>query len=107
MGQVRSLLRGYAIDDPDPARVLKRTSTAVTSLLPDVLASVAYAVLDPATGDLGYANAGHPPPLVATDTGHAEYLDDTDGAMLGASAGTSFMACRPTAPARDTAALLH
>ena len=94
MGQVRSLLRGYAIDDPDPARVLERTNTAVTSLLPDVLASVAYAVLDPATGELGYANAGHPPPLVATDTGTAEYLDDTDGAMLGASAGTSFTAGR-------------
>jgi PAS domain S-box-containing protein len=56
MGQVRSLLRGYAVDDPEPARVLERTNTAVTSLLPDVLASVAYAVLDPATGDLSYAN---------------------------------------------------
>jgi PAS domain S-box-containing protein len=90
MGQVRSLLRGYAVDDPAPARVLERANTAVTSLLPDVLASVVYAVLDPATGDLSYANAGHPPPLIATDDGHAEYLDDAAGTMLGASAATSF-----------------
>jgi PAS domain S-box-containing protein len=90
MGQVRSLLRGYAIDDPDPGQVLRRTNTAVAQLLPDVLASVVYAVLDPATGDLTYANAGHPPPLLTTGTGHAEYLDDTAGTMLGASPDTSF-----------------
>jgi PAS domain S-box-containing protein len=94
MGQVRSLLRAYAIDDPDPARVLERANSAVTSLLPDVLASVAYAVFNPADGDLCYANAGHPPPLIATGTGPAEYLDDTDGAMLGASAVTRFTAGR-------------
>ena len=90
MGQVRSLLRGYAIDDPDPGRVLERANTALAHLLPDVLASVVYAVLDPATGDLSYANAGHPPPLVTTGTGHAEYLDDTAGTMLGACTATSF-----------------
>ena len=90
MGQVRSLLRGYAIDDPDPGRVLGRANTALAQLLPDVLASAVYAVLDPATGDLTYANAGHPPPLLATGTGQAEYLDDTAGTMLGACPGTSF-----------------
>ena len=90
MGQVRSLLRGYAIDDPDPGRVLERANTALSHLLPDVLASAVYAVLDPATGDLTYANAGHPPPLLAAGTGQAEYLDDTTGTMLGACPGTSF-----------------
>lgn len=90
MGQVRSLLRGYAVDDPAPARVLERANTALTSLLPDVLASVVYAVLDPAVGDLSYANAGHPPPLIATGDGHVEYLDDAAGTILGASASTSF-----------------
>ena len=90
MGQVRSLLRGYAIDDPDPGHVLRRTNTAVAQLLPDVLASVVYAVLDPATGDLAYANAGHPPPLLTSGTGHAEYLDGTADTMLGACTDTGF-----------------
>jgi PAS domain S-box-containing protein len=90
MGQVRSLLRAYAIDDPDPGRVLRRTNTAVADMLPDVLASVVYAVLDPATGDLAYANAGHPPPIVTTGPGQAEYLDDTAGTMLGACTPASF-----------------
>jgi PAS domain S-box-containing protein len=90
MGQVRSLLRGYAIDDPAPAHVLGRANTALASLLPDALASAVYAVLDPATGNLSYANAGHPPPLVANGGGHAEYLDDAAGIMLGASPSASF-----------------
>ncbi len=90
MGQVRTLLRGYAIDDPDPGRVLDRVNAAMARLLPDALASAVYAVLDPATGDLGYANAGHPPPLVTGGAGQADYLDDAPGAMLGACARGEF-----------------
>ena len=90
MGQVRGLLRAYAIDNPDPAYALQRTNVAVAELLPDALASVVYIVLDPATGDLTYANAGHPPPVITTGAGQAEYLDDTTGIMLGACAAASF-----------------
>jgi PAS domain S-box-containing protein len=85
MGQVRSVLRAYAIDHPDPGDVLQRTSTALARLLPEVIASAVYAVLDLGTGDLTYANAGHPPPLITTGPGQAVYLDDdTPGVMLGA-----------------------
>ncbi len=90
MGQLRSLLRAYAIDNLSPGRALERTNAAVARLLPDALATVVYAVLDPATGDLAYANAGHPPPIVVTCAGEAEYLDDTVGTMLGACATASF-----------------
>jgi serine phosphatase RsbU (regulator of sigma subunit) len=90
MGQLRSLLRAYAIDNPDPDSVLRRTNTAMAQLLPEVLASVVYAVLDLASGELTYANAGHPPPLLTTGTGQAEYLDDTSGIMLGACGDASF-----------------
>ena len=90
MGQVRGLLRAYAIDNPGPACALQRTNAAVAQLLPDVLASVVYLVLDPATGDLAYANAGHPPPIITAGAGQAEYLDDTVGTMLGASLSANF-----------------
>jgi serine phosphatase RsbU (regulator of sigma subunit) len=107
MGQVRSLLRAYAIDDPDPGCVLRRTNTAVAEMLPDVLASVVYAVLDPATGDLAYANAGHPPPIVTTAPGQAEYLDDTAGTMLGACTPRQLHHRPPAASTGRKAALLH
>jgi serine phosphatase RsbU (regulator of sigma subunit) len=90
MGQIRSLLRGYALDYPAPADVLRRTNTAVCQLLPDALATAFYAVLDLSTGDLAYANAGHPPALLDTGDGHAGYLDGAPGAMLGASADTAY-----------------
>jgi serine phosphatase RsbU (regulator of sigma subunit) len=89
MGQVRSMLRAYAIDRPDPGDVLQRTNAALLRLLPEAIASAVYAVLDLTTGELVYANAGHPPPLLITDAGDTEYLGDAPGVLLGASAGTS------------------
>jgi serine phosphatase RsbU (regulator of sigma subunit) len=83
------MLRAYAIDHPHPGEVLERTNTALARLLPEAMATAVYAVLDLATGHLTYANAGHPPPLVITGTGQAEYLDDAPGVMLGACAQIS------------------
>jgi PAS domain S-box-containing protein len=92
MGQVRNLLRAYAIDLPDPSDVLARTNGALSRLLPEAMATAVYAVLDVANGDLRYANAGHPPPVCATVADHIEYLDDASGTMLGAASGGAFTA---------------
>ena len=89
MGQVRSMLRAYAIDRPDPGDVLQRTNSALLRLLPEAIATAAYAVLDLTTGELLYANAGHPPPLLITSTGDTEYLGDAPGVLLGACADIS------------------
>ncbi len=98
MGQVRSLLHGCAIDSPSPPGVLRRTNTAICQMLPDALASVWYAVLDPATGDLVYASAGHPPPLISSGHGHAEYLGAAPAAMLGAIPEAEFTATHRRLP---------
>jgi len=90
MGQVRNLLRAYAIDRPDPADVLARTNVALSRLLPEAMATAVYAVLDLASGDLRYANAGHPPPICAIGADSIEYLDDAIGTMLGAVSGGVF-----------------
>ena len=98
MGQVRSMLRAYAIDYPSPGEVLARTNTALTRLLPEALATAVYAVLDHATGELAYANAGHLPPLVATCAGQVDYLDQAAGRMLGASPEPAFATGRRRLP---------
>jgi PAS domain S-box-containing protein len=87
MGQVRNLLRGYAVDKTDPAAVLHATDAALGRLLPDALATVVYAVLDIASGQLSYASAGHPPPGCVTPAGEVSYLDDQPDAMLGLGGG--------------------
>jgi PAS domain S-box-containing protein len=96
MGQMRHLLRAYAVDRMHPADVLRRTALAQARLLPDTLATVVYALLDPATGELSYANAGHPPPVWATASGQAGYLDDASGVMLGVPVEPAFTVGRRT-----------
>lgn len=90
MAQVRNLLRAYAVDTIQPADVLHRTNTAMARLLPDAMATVVYAVLDPATGEFSFANAGHPAPVYAATSGQVEYLETSSGAMLGAPGEGTF-----------------
>ncbi|HEX3963780.1 MAG TPA: SpoIIE family protein phosphatase [Trebonia sp.] len=92
MGQIRSLLRAYTLEHPAPQDVLRRTNAAVCQLLPDAFATVFYGVLDLSTGDLTYANAGHPPALLDSGDGYVGYLDGASGAMLGASEDTDYTA---------------
>jgi PAS domain S-box-containing protein len=82
MNQIRNALRAYAVDTPDPSVVLGRTNTVLNRLLPESMATVFYGVLDLATGELTYANAGHPPPLLVAPDG-TRYLADGGGLMLG------------------------
>ena len=100
MGQIRSLLRAYTLEHPAPADVMRCTNAAVCQLLPDALATVLYAVLDLSTGDLAYANAGHPPALVDSGDGHVEYLN-------GAWARCWASAILPTPPATGAPAGLR
>ena len=71
---------------------------AVCQLLPDAVATVFYAVLDLSTGDLAYANAGHPPALVDSGDGHVDYLDLASGAMLGVSADMDYTVAHRNLP---------
>jgi sigma-B regulation protein RsbU (phosphoserine phosphatase) len=56
----------------------------------DLFVTVFYCVLDPATGGLRYANAGHNPPYVRRADGSIEALDGTSGLVLGVMADAHF-----------------
>jgi PAS domain S-box-containing protein len=65
MGRVRAALRAYAALDPDPATVLQHLDGLMATFDdPEEVVTVVYAVLDPATGALRHASAGHLPALV-------------------------------------------
>ena len=48
------------------------------------MATLVVMLLDPETGELRYANAGHPPPLVKADDGTTQFLEDAVSVPLGA-----------------------
>ena len=61
---VRSKVRAFATIDPSPADVLARTNELLLRLDPDDPHVTAFlAVLDPRSGHLDYASAGHPAPV--------------------------------------------
>ncbi len=65
MGRMRSSLRSYALEYPDPADVLRKLDRKMQYFEGEVMATVSYAVLDPASGQLRISSAGHFPPVIA------------------------------------------
>lgn len=84
MGQLRSALRAYAIEEPRPATVLERLNRFLLSLAWDSMATALVMLVEPATGRITYANAGHPPPLVLGADHVVRSLKDTLSVPLGA-----------------------
>jgi sigma-B regulation protein RsbU (phosphoserine phosphatase) len=66
MGRIRSALRAYALEFPDPADVLGKLDHKMQYFEEgDVMATVNYAVLDAESGQLRISSAGHFPPVIA------------------------------------------
>jgi serine phosphatase RsbU (regulator of sigma subunit)/anti-sigma regulatory factor (Ser/Thr protein kinase) len=105
MASTRSILRGDAGRLVSPSKVLERANDL---LYPDIPAHMfvtcLYAVLDPATGKIQYANAGHNLPFVRTDEG-VEELRAT-GMPLGLMPGMKYEEMEAVLPPGATM-LLH
>ena len=63
------------------------THSALMRLEQEQIATALLAILDPGTGALTVASAGHLPPLVRTDEGKVDFLDVEPGPPLGTGAG--------------------
>jgi phosphoserine phosphatase RsbU/P len=63
MGRIRSALRAYALETPDPADALSRLDTKIQLFEPGAVATAIYAVIDPSQETMTYSVAGHLPPM--------------------------------------------
>jgi Stage II sporulation protein E (SpoIIE) len=97
MGQLRSAIRATAPYVPDPAALLTRADVLAGQISGAECATVACVLLDPATGQLSYATAGHPPILVVHADGGTTYLDGGRGLPLGVARATRRRAPRDSA----------
>jgi PAS domain S-box-containing protein len=84
MGQLRSALRAYALDGHSPSSLLERLNAFQIGLRNRGMTTVMLVSVDPSTGDLRFAKAGHPPALVVDAAGEATWLDGITGVPLGA-----------------------
>jgi anti-sigma regulatory factor (Ser/Thr protein kinase)/putative methionine-R-sulfoxide reductase with GAF domain len=83
MGQLRTALHAYAIEDHSPAHTLELVDRFVQSMPDYAMATAAYATFDPESGLVQAASAGHLPPLIVSG-GTARAVDLSAGAPLGA-----------------------
>ncbi|WP_051732539.1 SpoIIE family protein phosphatase [Kitasatospora phosalacinea] len=89
MGQLRSVLWAYATEGNDPAAALERTSWLLSEMETELFATCVYVVLDPVTGALRAARAGHPQP-VRIGAGGAAELELPGGPPLGVLPGVRY-----------------
>ncbi len=84
MGELRAIFDERVRVDGDLGAALRLLDQRAQRNEAARASTVCAAVLDPATGVLRYATAGHPPPLVVCDGDHATYLPASGGTALGA-----------------------
>ncbi|MGW6542579.1 SpoIIE family protein phosphatase [Streptomyces massasporeus] len=100
MAQLHGILRSLAWDHTGPpGAVVDRLDDAMPAITTVPMATLVLALLegDPHTGPwtLRWTSAGHPPPLLLTRDGQAQYLEAGQGLLLGAPPGTG--GSRPSA----------
>ncbi|MFH9086743.1 SpoIIE family protein phosphatase [Streptomyces sp. NPDC017673] len=97
MAQLRNMLRAYAWSQQEPpSRIVQRLDEAIMPITDVTMATLVLARLtrtDDGNWQLTWTNAGHPPPLLVTRDGLADYLTEGHSLLL----GTGVRAPRPDA----------
>ncbi|HET8581702.1 MAG TPA: SpoIIE family protein phosphatase [Jatrophihabitans sp.] len=99
MGQLRTAVRAYARLDLRPGEVLRLLDATVGDLGADTIVTCVYAVYDPVTGELTYANAGHLPLLLTGPEGVQRL------SALGPPLGTGYRGAQQSVPFRSGSSL--
>jgi PAS domain S-box-containing protein len=91
MAQVRNMLRAYAWSQHEPpSRVVERLDEAIQHITDVAMATMIFGRIETAHDghwQLSWTNAGHPPPLLISRDGLADYLTDGHGILLGTQTG--------------------
>jgi phosphoserine phosphatase RsbU/P len=107
MAMTRVLLHAAERLPDAPGAVLAMLNRPLARTMPSArFVTACYAVLDPRTGALDYALAGHPPPLLVRHAGGTEVLNGEAGPPLGIFPVTWFPS-RAATLAPDDALVLH
>src|SRR5688572_21122475 len=90
MASARSMLRAVAQTCESPGDALRRVNNPLVADIPsNMFVTCFYAILDPKSGTLSYANAGHDPPYMRRGNDDADELR-ARGMPLGLMAGMEY-----------------
>src|SRR6266516_479447 len=103
--RLRAVLQDALLGGAAPAEALARADALAAQLAVARGATACLGVLDPATGDLRYASAGHPMPMVCGPAGEPRFLAPASGEPLGVGGGKAAIASAVLAP--DAVLLLY
>jgi anti-sigma regulatory factor (Ser/Thr protein kinase) len=103
--RLRAVLQNALLGGAAPAEALARADAFAAQLAVARGATACLGVLDPATGDLRYASAGHPMPMVCGPAGEPRFLAPAGGAPLGVGGSKAAIASAVLAP--DSVLLLY
>ncbi|PWI18020.1 phosphatase [Streptomyces sp. Act143] len=83
MGQLRTALRAYAVENDSPGEILTRLHRMLGHLQPELYATAMIARFRPGDPEVVWASAGHPPAVVRGADGSVRVLETRPGVMLG------------------------
>ncbi|WP_079107028.1 SpoIIE family protein phosphatase [Streptomyces sp. NRRL S-1521] len=109
MSQLRSMLRGIAMDRQEPPEVvLRRLDLANHSLYREATATCLYGLVKgtpQGPWELSHSSAGHLPPLLTTWEGDARYIEGGSGLLLGVEPTMPRKTATTVLPPRSTVLL--
>jgi serine phosphatase RsbU (regulator of sigma subunit)/CheY-like chemotaxis protein len=83
MGQVRTALRAYALQNLPATVIMRSLDRLVQDIGDDAMATAALLVIDQQEQRLEVISAGHPPPLLVSPEGDRRFLEGDPHAPLG------------------------
>jgi GAF domain-containing protein/anti-sigma regulatory factor (Ser/Thr protein kinase) len=96
MGQLRTALRAYALEEHEPAGVLERLDRLLQTIRERGMATTLYGVFDSETSVLRFASAGHPPPAIVPTSGEPRFLEVEPSPPLGTLPNCSYAEAEAT-----------
>jgi GAF domain-containing protein/anti-sigma regulatory factor (Ser/Thr protein kinase) len=89
MGQVRTAIRAYAVNGQSPSEVLSSIDRLFDALVEHRVVTVVVGTINPQSGAVQLANAGHPPPLIVRADGSAVFASRQSSLLIAAGLGVS------------------
>ncbi len=104
MAQIRSTIRAFATDNPDPAVVFSRVDGFFQTVELDQLVTAVYMLVDSTGSTVQIASAGHLPPLLVTSSG-CEVVEVANGLPFGVMADERRFSTVSLAPGASVVAI--